>query len=92
MRAGMKLVADKQRISFCLALQGVRRIPGERNASCLVAMQRADKNTDKLLEGLNSRFHRLRHGGIGEELFDVISGFEALTGPPQPMLPERAKG
>jgi F-type H+-transporting ATPase subunit gamma len=51
------------------------------NASRLAAMQRADKNIDELLEDLNGTFHRLRQSGIDEELFDVISGFEALTGP-----------
>lgn len=50
------------------------------NASRLAAMQRADKNIDELLEDLNGTFHRLRQSGIDEELFDVISGFEALTG------------
>jgi F-type H+-transporting ATPase subunit gamma len=49
------------------------------NASRLAAMQRADKNIDELLEDLNGTFHRLRQGGIDEELFDVISGFEALS-------------
>ncbi len=49
------------------------------NASRLAAMQRADKNIDELLETLNGTFHRLRQGGIDEELFDVIAGFEALT-------------
>jgi F-type H+-transporting ATPase subunit gamma len=48
------------------------------NSSRLAAMQRADKNIDELLEDLNGRFHRLRQSGIDEELFDVISGFEAL--------------
>jgi F-type H+-transporting ATPase subunit gamma len=48
------------------------------NASRLAAMQRADKNIDELLEDLNGTFHRLRQSGIDEELFDVISGFEAL--------------
>jgi len=48
------------------------------NASRLAAMQRADKNIDELLENLNGTFHRLRQSGIDEELFDVISGFEAL--------------
>jgi len=43
-------------------------------------MQRADKNIDELLEDLNGTFHRLRQSGIDEELFDVISGFEALSG------------
>ena len=50
------------------------------NASRLAAMQRADKNIEDLLEDLNGAFHRLRQSGIDEELFDVISGFEALSG------------
>jgi len=49
------------------------------NASRLAAMQRADKNIDELLEDLNGTFHRLRQSGIDNELFDVISGFEALS-------------
>jgi F-type H+-transporting ATPase subunit gamma len=49
------------------------------NASRLAAMERADKNIDELLENLHSTFHRLRQSGIDEELFDVISGFEALS-------------
>jgi F-type H+-transporting ATPase subunit gamma len=49
------------------------------NASRLAAMQRADKNIDELLEDLNGTFHRLRQSGIDAELFDVISGFEALS-------------
>ena len=53
------------------------------NASRLAAMERADKNIDELLENLHGTFHRLRQSGIDEELFDVISGFEALVGPRQ---------
>ena len=49
------------------------------NASRLAAMQRAEKNIDELLEDLNRSFHHLRQSGIDEELFDVVSGFEALT-------------
>ncbi len=49
------------------------------NSSRLAAMQRADKNIGELLEDLNGTFHRLRQSGIDEELFDVISGFEALS-------------
>ncbi len=49
------------------------------NASRLAAMQRAEKNIDELLEDLNRMFHRLRQSAIDEELFDVVSGFEALT-------------
>ncbi len=48
------------------------------NASRLAAMERADKNIDELLENFNGAFHRLRQTGIDEELFDVISGYEAL--------------
>jgi F-type H+-transporting ATPase subunit gamma len=49
------------------------------NASRLAAMERADKNIGELLGTLNSTFHRLRQSAIDEELFDVISGFEALS-------------
>ncbi|WP_223246973.1 F0F1 ATP synthase subunit gamma [Sulfuriferula thiophila] len=45
----------------------------------LAAMQRAEKNIDELLVDLNLTYHRLRQSGIDAELFDVISGFEALT-------------
>lgn len=48
------------------------------NASRLAAMQRADKNISELLESLRGLFHRLRQDNIDEELFDVVSGFEAL--------------
>ncbi len=48
------------------------------NASRLAAMQRADKNIAELLLDLKGTFHRLRQSSIDEELFDVISGFEAL--------------
>jgi len=54
------------------------------NASRLAAMQRAEKNIDELLEDLKRRFHQLRQRGIDEELFDVISGFEALAKRPNP--------
>jgi F-type H+-transporting ATPase subunit gamma len=50
------------------------------NASRLAAMRRAEKNIDDLLVDLNGTFNRLRQNGIDEELFDVVSGFEAVTG------------
>ncbi|OGV81104.1 MAG: F0F1 ATP synthase subunit gamma [Lentisphaerae bacterium RIFOXYA12_64_32] len=53
------------------------------NASRLAAMERADRNIDELLEDLNGTFRRLRQSSIDEELFDVISGFEALVAPRQ---------
>ncbi len=49
------------------------------NASRLAAMERADRNIDELLETLHGTFHRLRQTKIDEELFDVISGYEALA-------------
>ncbi|MEO5856472.1 MAG: F0F1 ATP synthase subunit gamma [Chthoniobacterales bacterium] len=49
------------------------------NASRLAAMQRADKNIDELLVTLQGSFNRLRQSSIDEELFDVISGFDALN-------------
>jgi F-type H+-transporting ATPase subunit gamma len=33
-----------------------------------------------LLKTLQDTFHRQRQSGIDEELFDVVSGFEALEG------------
>lgn len=48
------------------------------NASRLAAMQRAERNIDELLAELNSGYHRLRQSSIDEELFDVVSGFEAM--------------
>ncbi|MHB8864255.1 MAG: F0F1 ATP synthase subunit gamma [Pirellulaceae bacterium] len=49
------------------------------NASRLAAMQRAEKNIEELLDTLQGNFHRLRQSSIDEELFDVVSGFEALN-------------
>jgi F-type H+-transporting ATPase subunit gamma len=49
------------------------------NASRLDAMQRAEKNIGDLLDDLGKKYHRLRQSSIDEELFDVVSGFEALN-------------
>lgn len=48
------------------------------NASRMAAMQRAEKNIAEILEDVTLSFNRLRQNAIDEELFDVISGFEAL--------------
>jgi F-type H+-transporting ATPase subunit gamma len=48
------------------------------NASRLAAMQRADKNIEEMLGDLNNSYNRTRQSAIDEELFDVVSGFEAL--------------
>jgi F-type H+-transporting ATPase subunit gamma len=49
------------------------------NASRLSAMERADKNIAELQSNLQGRFNRLRQSSIDAELFDVVSGFEALA-------------
>jgi F-type H+-transporting ATPase subunit gamma len=48
------------------------------NASRLAAMQRAEKNIDEMMDDLNHRFHFVRQNSIDEELFDIVSGFEAM--------------
>jgi F-type H+-transporting ATPase subunit gamma len=50
-------------------------------------MQRAEKNIEELLEDLSRTFHRIRQESIDEELFDVISGYEALTAAPRGARP-----
>jgi F-type H+-transporting ATPase subunit gamma len=49
------------------------------NACRLAAMQRAQRNIDELLDQLQMAFNQQRQTSIDEELFDVISGFEALA-------------
>jgi F-type H+-transporting ATPase subunit gamma len=49
------------------------------NGSRLAAMQRAEKNIEALSAELRQTFCRLRQNSIDEELFDVISGFNALS-------------
>lgn len=45
------------------------------NASRLIAMQRAEKNIDEILDSLSHTYHQLRQESIDAELFDVIAGF-----------------
>jgi len=65
---------------FVLLFQACAESLASENASRLAAMQRAEKNIADILEDLNRTFRRVRQESIDEELFDVISGFEALTG------------
>jgi F-type H+-transporting ATPase subunit gamma len=65
---------------FVLLFQSCAESLASENASRLAAMQRAEKNIEEILEELNRTFRRVRQESIDEELFDVISGFEALTG------------
>ena len=65
--------------AFVLLFQACAESLASENASRLAAMQRAEKNIDGILEDLNLKLHRIRQASIDEELFDVISGYEALT-------------
>ena len=49
------------------------------NAARLIAMQAAEKNILELEEKLQASFREQRQAGITNELFDIISGFEALS-------------
>lgn len=49
------------------------------NTSRLIAMQRAEKNIKEQLDEWQLAWHRLRQNSIDAELFDLVSGFEALN-------------
>jgi F-type H+-transporting ATPase subunit gamma len=76
---GPTLEAFVREYLFVLLYQACAESLASENASRLAAMQRAEKNIDNILESLNSTFHRIRQASIDEELFDVISGFDALS-------------
>ena len=74
------LAAFLQDFLFVVLFQACAESLASENASRLASMQRAEKSIDEMLGDLNRTFNRLRQEGIDEELFDVIAGFEALTG------------
>lgn len=51
------------------------------SASRLAAMEAAERNIDRRLEGLAADYRNARQGAITAELLDVVAGFEAITGP-----------
>jgi F-type H+-transporting ATPase subunit gamma len=73
------LTAFIQGYLFVQLFQACAESLASENASRLAAMQRAEKNIGDILEGLNRTFHRTRQESIDEELFDVVSGYEALS-------------
>jgi hypothetical protein len=73
------LAGAHPRISFRLALPGVRRIPREREREPPGGDATRRQKHRRIGGGPQRTFHRLRQSGIDEELFDVISGFEALN-------------
>jgi F-type H+-transporting ATPase subunit gamma len=73
---------------FILLFQACAESLASENASRLAAMQRAEKNIEQILDGLNRTFHRVRQESIDEELFEVIAGYESLSHgrhPPKPV-------
>jgi len=74
------LRAFVQEYLFVLIFQACAESLASENASRLAAMQRAEKNIEDIADTLNRRFHRIRQESIDEELFDVVSGFETLSG------------
>ena len=50
------------------------------SAARLASMQRAEKNIEEMREDFVAAYNAARQSAVTEELFDVISGFEALTG------------
>ena len=50
------------------------------NASRLASMQVAERNIENRLDELNALYHQQRQGTIDAELFDLVAGFEALSG------------
>jgi F-type H+-transporting ATPase subunit gamma len=49
------------------------------NAFRLSSMQRAEKNIEKLKDGLYRNYYMRRQESIDNELFDLVSGFKALN-------------
>ena len=64
---------------FILLFQACAESLASENASRLAAMQRAEKNIEDMLDEMNRCFHRIRQESIDEELFEVISGYDALA-------------
>ena len=64
---------------FVLLFQACAQSLAAENASRLAAMQRAEENIMGILQGLRRKFQRIRQESIDEELFEVVSGYEALS-------------
>lgn len=65
---------------FVTLYRSVAESLSSENAGRLAAMQVAEKNIAERLEELRMSYHQQRQSLITEELMDVVSGFEALSG------------
>ena len=64
---------------FISVFQACAESLASENANRLAAMQRAETNINDTIQDLTRQFHRARQTTIDQELFDVLSGFEALS-------------
>lgn len=78
-RGESTLMAFVREYLFVSLFQACAESLASENASRLSAMQRADKNIGELLDDFGQTFNRMRQSSIDEELFDLVSGFEALA-------------
>jgi F-type H+-transporting ATPase subunit gamma len=76
---GTALQAIVREYLFVLLFQACAQSLASENASRLAAMQRAEENITDVLRGLTRKFQRIRQESIDEELFEVVSGYEALS-------------
>lgn len=68
-----------QQYLFVAIYQACAESIAAENASRIASMQAAEKNIEERLEQLRAGFRHERQRTITEELFDIISGFEALS-------------
>jgi len=71
---------------------GLPNWPNAPSSQILLESEARPGRGRRLLEDLNGTFHRVRPSGIDEELFDVISGVEALSTGKAHRSAERVKG
>jgi F-type H+-transporting ATPase subunit gamma len=65
---------------FVLLFQACAESLASENASRLASMQRAEQNIEDILDDLRRTYHRTRQASIDEELFEVVSGYDATAG------------
>lgn len=80
MEPGALLSSLIRQYLFVSIYRAVAESLASENASRLAAMQAAEKNIDRRLHDFTFEFHRARQAAITEELFDIVSGYEAQTG------------
>jgi F-type H+-transporting ATPase subunit gamma len=65
---------------FVSLYQALAESLASENAARLAAMQAAENNIQERLNDLRLQYNQMRQSTITEELLDIVSGFEALTG------------